>query len=123
MNFGHGALGFGAWPSAKSKPVAEYCTVFSASTPSALAALPTTAAASCADGVVDATAISAISVSTATRFFSIKHRLSCRTDCMPAPQDRIRIGPDDGIQAPTTRQEVAAAVDGIEGVRGGRRRG
>ena len=50
MNFGHGELGFGAWPSAKSKPVAEYCTVFSVSTPIAFDALAMTVRASCAEG-------------------------------------------------------------------------
>src|SRR5262245_21294222 len=50
LNFGQGEAGVGAWPSAKSYPVAEYCTVLSASTPIALDAAPTTEAASCADG-------------------------------------------------------------------------
>src|SRR4029077_567707 len=51
MNFGHGEAGFGAWPRAKSMPVAEYCTVFSVSTPMALDALPMTALASWAEAV------------------------------------------------------------------------
>src|SRR5262245_43714235 len=50
LNFGQGEAGVGAWPSAKSYPVAEYCTVLSASTPIALDAALTTEAASCADG-------------------------------------------------------------------------
>src|SRR5213080_1826978 len=49
MNFGHGELGFGACPSAKSKPVAEYWTVFSVSTPIALDAAAMALGASCAD--------------------------------------------------------------------------
>src|ERR1700687_103495 len=51
MNFGHGELGFGAWPSAKSAPVAEYCTVFRVSTPIAFAALLMTVLAPCAETV------------------------------------------------------------------------
>src|ERR1700720_1099018 len=51
MNFGHGELGFGAWPSAKSAPVAEYCTVFRVSAPIAFAALLMTVLASCAEAV------------------------------------------------------------------------
>jgi hypothetical protein len=51
MNFGHGELGFGAWPSAKSRPVAEYCTVFKLSTPIALDAAAMTAFASWADAL------------------------------------------------------------------------
>src|SRR5215510_102879 len=49
MNFGQGELGFGAWPRAKSIPVAEYCTVFNASTPIAFDALAMTVCASCAE--------------------------------------------------------------------------
>jgi hypothetical protein len=51
MNFGHGELGFGAWPIAKSIPVAEYCTVFSLSTPIAFEASPIAVFASCAEVV------------------------------------------------------------------------
>src|SRR6266446_3692730 len=51
MNFGHGELGFAAWPRVKSSPVAEYCTVLRVSTPMVLEALPMTAFASCAEGV------------------------------------------------------------------------
>src|SRR5437016_1743575 len=51
MNFGHGELGFGAWPSAKSAPVAEYCTVFRVSAPIAFAELVMTVLASCAEAV------------------------------------------------------------------------
>src|SRR5258705_1709891 len=55
MNFGHGELGFGAWPRVKFRPGAEYCTVFKVSTPMALEALPMTAFASCAEGVQTST--------------------------------------------------------------------
>src|SRR5258708_37764917 len=51
MNLGQGELGFGAWPSAKSAPVAEYCTVFRVSTPMAFVALLMTVLASCAEAV------------------------------------------------------------------------
>src|ERR1700704_2822124 len=51
MNFGHGELGFGAWPIAKSIPVAENCTVFSLSTPIAFEASPIAVFASCAEVV------------------------------------------------------------------------
>src|SRR6267154_6692958 len=51
MNFGHGEAGFGACPSAKSIPVAEYSTVLSASTPIAFDALAMIDCASCADAV------------------------------------------------------------------------
>src|SRR3989442_15932601 len=73
MNFGHGELGFGAWPRAKSMPVAEYCTVFSASTPMALDAFPTTVLASCAEAVQTSNAASASPV---RHFLNISHRLS-----------------------------------------------
>src|SRR5215831_5730468 len=59
MNFGHGELGFGAWPSAKSIPVAENWTVFRVSTPMALEALAMTALASWADGIPTTRAASA----------------------------------------------------------------
>src|SRR5213592_2366495 len=51
MNFGHGELGFSAWPRAKSRPVAEYCTVFRVLTPIAVEASPITFLASCADAI------------------------------------------------------------------------
>src|SRR5438105_14081696 len=76
MNFGHGELGLGAWPSAKSKPVAEYCTVLSASTPSAFDALPMTVVASCAEGIATARVIVTISQSPARLYLTIEHRLS-----------------------------------------------
>src|ERR1044071_5050768 len=59
MNFGQGELGFGACPSAKSKPVAENCTVFMASTPMAFDAPAITDLASCADAVQTIAAASA----------------------------------------------------------------
>src|SRR4030088_3303602 len=73
MNFGHGEAGFGAWPRAKSRPVAEYCTVLSVSTPMALAALPMTAPASCADVVQTSIAASA---SADKHFLNMAHTLS-----------------------------------------------
>ena len=73
MNFGQGEAGLGAWPRAKSSPVAEYCTVFSVSTPMALDALPMTAPASCADVVHPSTAANA---NPARHFFNMVHRLS-----------------------------------------------
>src|SRR5262245_21524064 len=76
MNFGHGELGFGACPSAKSKPVAEYCTVLSESTPSAFDAPAMTAVASCAAGAAAASASPTISPSPARLFLTIDHRLS-----------------------------------------------
>ena len=51
MNFGHGELGLGACPSAKSNPVAEYCTVLSVSTPSAFDAFAMIVAASWAEAL------------------------------------------------------------------------
>src|SRR5712691_6457302 len=81
MNFGHGELGFGAWPRAKSMPVAEYCTVFSASTPMALDAFPTTVLASCAEAVQTSNAASASPV---RHFLSISHRLSRGRSVPPA---------------------------------------
>src|SRR5206468_2589205 len=76
MNFGHGELGLGAWPSAKSKPVAEYCTVLSVSTPSAFDAPLMTAVASCAEGAAAASTSPTISPSPARLFLTIDHRLS-----------------------------------------------
>src|SRR4029079_19823009 len=76
MNFGHGELGFGAWPRAKSKPVAQYCTVLSVSTPSAFDAPLMTAVASCAEGAAVASASPTISPSPARLFLTIDHRLS-----------------------------------------------
>ena len=73
MNFGHGELGFGAWPSAKSKPVAEYCTVFSVSTPIAFDASAMTVLASCAEAVQVSAAAAA---STIKQFLNICHHLS-----------------------------------------------
>src|SRR5205809_1717656 len=58
MNFGHGDEGFGACPSAKSYPVAEYSTVLSVSTPSAFDAFAMTPFASCADVVQPSAAAS-----------------------------------------------------------------
>src|SRR5881397_1382325 len=74
MNFGHAAPGLGAWPRAKSKPVAEYCTVLSVSTPMAFDALLMTALASCADAVQTSTAASP---NTARDFFNICVPLQC----------------------------------------------
>src|SRR5262245_1054375 len=51
MNFGHGALALGFCPSAKSKPVAEYCTVFNVSAPKDFDTLPIAALTSCADAI------------------------------------------------------------------------
>src|SRR5438552_1355791 len=59
MNFGQGELGFGACPSAKSYPVAEYCTVLSASTPIAFDAPAITVCASCAETDHTSPAVSA----------------------------------------------------------------
>src|SRR5580765_7575912 len=122
MNFGHGELGFGAWPSAKSKPVAEYCTVLSVSTPSAFDAPTMTAAASCAEGVAVASASPTISPSPARLFLTIDHRLSAAILTSSNGQDRIQIAINDGVQTPATRQEVATALGGSQSVRGGRRR-
>src|SRR5919197_4485065 len=69
MNFGHGELGFGACPSAKSKPVAENCTLFSVSTPIAFDAFAMTVRASCAEAVQMKTMASA---SVARDFFTIE---------------------------------------------------
>src|SRR5262245_11214960 len=69
MNFGHGELGFGACPSAKSWPVAEYWTVFNASTPSAFEALAMTVFASCADA--DQTMSAASETAARTCFFMV----------------------------------------------------
>src|SRR5260221_10614372 len=73
MNFGHGELGFGAWPSAKSYPVAEYCTVFSASTPIAFDAVATTVAASSAAWTMTAAAVTAASTSPDCPVLTIVH--------------------------------------------------
>src|SRR5262245_48319400 len=51
MNFGHGALALGFCPSAKSNPVAEYCTVFTVSAPRDFDTFPSAALASCADAM------------------------------------------------------------------------
>src|SRR6266496_5152040 len=88
MNFGHGELGLGAWPSAKSKPVAEYCTVLSVSTPSVFDALPMTVAASCAEGIAAARATTAINPSPARLFFTIDHHLSGRLPRRSSPASR-----------------------------------
>jgi hypothetical protein len=45
---GHGELGLYAWPSTKSKPVAEYSIVFRVSAPIAFDAVLITVLASCA---------------------------------------------------------------------------
>src|SRR6266404_4334372 len=70
MNFGHGADGLGAWPSAKSCPVAEYWIVLSVSAPIVFDALAMTPFASCAD-VVQTRA--AASESPARTFLFIVH--------------------------------------------------
>ena len=70
MNFGHGELGFGACPRAKSKPLAEYSTVFSVSTPRVFDAPAITDFASCADA--DQTQ-SAASDTTARTVFLMVH--------------------------------------------------
>ena len=69
MNFGQGELGFGTCPSAKSKPVAEYSTVFSVSTPRAFDAPAMTDFASCAD--VDQTKSAAIDTAARTVFLMV----------------------------------------------------
>src|SRR5436190_6597685 len=68
MNLGHGELGFGAWPSAKSRPVAEYCTVLRVSTPIAFDAAAIAGLASWADVVHTAVIASA---DAARHFFNI----------------------------------------------------
>src|SRR5262245_44011773 len=88
MNFGHGELGFGAWPRAKSRPVAEYWTVFSVSTPIALDALPMTVLASCAEAVQTSSAASASPV---RHFLNISHRLSLGRSVTPAPPPRHHV--------------------------------
>src|SRR5262245_7235344 len=70
MNLGQGELGFGAWPSAKSRPVAEYCTVFKVSTPIALDALAMTVLASWADALQTT---SAARTDPLSHFFSMWH--------------------------------------------------
>src|SRR6185436_8222323 len=73
MNFGHGDAAFGAWPSAKSWPVAEYSTVFSASTPIAFEALAMAEPASCAEGLANKSAARPSAVRGRVRMM---HRLS-----------------------------------------------
>src|SRR3954471_2679971 len=97
MNFGHGDEGFAAWPSAKSRPVAEYCTVLSASTPIARDASAMTDFASCAAGTPMTREASA---SAAKHFFSMEHLLSI-TDVDETDRFRMRrAGPGGGELRP-----------------------
>ena len=59
INFGHGELGFGAWPMAKSMPEPEYSIDFRLSAPIALDTLAMTVFASCAIAAHDRSITSA----------------------------------------------------------------
>ena len=86
MNFGHGALGFGAWPSAKSRPLPEYSIVFRVSAPMAFDALSITAlafwaAAGTARSVATIRAVMAFLNILASSFSEV------RRTCRPASPD------------------------------------
>src|SRR5262245_11743236 len=71
MNFGHGESGVYDWPSAKSKPVAEYWTVFNWSTPMAADAAAITGFAFCAWPTRDTIPMNAAAATAVAVFFNM----------------------------------------------------
>src|SRR5262245_2528145 len=113
MNFGHGRLGVAFWPSAKSWPVAEYCTVFNVSTPIAFDAAATTAFASCADPVHTSNAASPTEI---TQFFHMtSSRLKHEIDDSFVPlENRERIEGKPGTAGHRHRPERQHELPAIE---------